>query len=272
MQQNELMHHGVKGMKWGVRRNKKKPISTFRAQINATKAAEEARKKSIAESRASGDKGIGSFARANRKALAAKRRAYDESIAKDKAYNKQLKAEKKAGKAAVKEAKQDYRNSLDNAKLKRRAAYKTADDVYEKTMREERDAVNAVEEKFAKKQNSIDAQYKSEIDGYRQKADSAKHDMDFWGENSSFYGHYKSIYDQSIRDIADAESRHRGATSANKVLRDMEAIKVRDSYRDQSEKAYADREAAYVKAGKEYVDAILTAENTYKATKKKYKS
>lgn len=91
-----LYHHGVKGMRWG--RRKAKYITAYQAQKNATKAAEEARKKSIAESRASGDKGIGSFARANRKALNAKRKAYGESINKDKAYNKELRADKKVSK------------------------------------------------------------------------------------------------------------------------------------------------------------------------------
>ena len=87
----ELYHHGVKGMKWGIR--KKRYITGFQAKRNATKAAEEARKKSVAESRASGEKGIGSFRKANRKALAAKRKAYDESMAKDVATNRRLREE-----------------------------------------------------------------------------------------------------------------------------------------------------------------------------------
>ncbi len=107
----ELYHHGVKGMKWGVRRyqnpdgsltpsGKKRYrstgyVSTFQAKRNATRAANEARKKSIADSRANGPKGIGSFQKANRKALAAKRQAYDESMARDRAHNEQLKLTKK---------------------------------------------------------------------------------------------------------------------------------------------------------------------------------
>lgn len=92
---NKLYHHGVKGMKWGVRRNRDRYITGYQAKVNATKAAEEARKKSVAESRASGDKGVGSFQRANRKALNAKRKAYGESIKKDLEYNKQLRANKR---------------------------------------------------------------------------------------------------------------------------------------------------------------------------------
>lgn len=93
MNNYELQHHGVKGMKWGVR---KRYITAAQSQRNASRAANEARKNSIAESRASGDKGMGSFARANRKALNAKRQAYSQSIANDKEHNRQLRAEKKA--------------------------------------------------------------------------------------------------------------------------------------------------------------------------------
>lgn len=105
--ETELYHYGVKGMKWGVR--KKRPISSFQSKRNATKAANEARKKSIAESRASGDTGLGSFHRANRKALNAKRKAYGESIQRDRVYNKQLRAERKAVKE---QAREDHRKSL----------------------------------------------------------------------------------------------------------------------------------------------------------------
>lgn len=105
---SELYHYGVKGMKWGVR--KKGYVTVAKAQRNAAKAANEARKKSLAESRASGDKGIGSFQRANRKALNAKRKAYGESIAKDRAYNKQLRDKKKAVNDTTRKSGQPIRN------------------------------------------------------------------------------------------------------------------------------------------------------------------
>lgn len=88
MNNNELQHYGVPGMKWGVR--KKGYITVGQGKRNAYRAANEARKKSIAESRASSDSSKpGSFARANRKAVAAKKQAYVESIKKDKAHNKE---------------------------------------------------------------------------------------------------------------------------------------------------------------------------------------
>lgn len=90
---DDLMHYGVPGMKWGHR--KTGYVTGYQAKKKATIAAEAARKKSIAESRASGDTGIGSLRRANRKALNAKRKAYGESMKADIDHNKQLRAEKK---------------------------------------------------------------------------------------------------------------------------------------------------------------------------------
>lgn len=90
---DDLAHYGVPGMRWGHR--KTGYITGFQAKRNATKAANEARKKSIAESRESGDKGVGSYQRANRKALNAKRKAYGESMKTDIDHNRQIRAEKK---------------------------------------------------------------------------------------------------------------------------------------------------------------------------------
>ena len=102
MNDQELIHYGVPGMKWGKR--KAKYVTVYQAQKKATKAAEQARKESISESRASGPKGLGSFQKANRKALNAKRKAYRDSMAADRAHNKQLRDNKKQvenGKKAV---------------------------------------------------------------------------------------------------------------------------------------------------------------------------
>lgn len=92
---DELYHHGVKGMKWGVRRKRAALITVAKANRNANERANDAYKKSLAESKNSGDKGVGSYRRAKQKASEAKRAAYKESIKNDKAYNKQLKADYK---------------------------------------------------------------------------------------------------------------------------------------------------------------------------------
>ena len=103
-----LSHHGIKGMRWGVRRfqtkdgsltpsGKKRYATTAQGVRNANQAAKDARKKSLAESRAT-ESGIGSYRRAMNKASSAANEAYRNSIAKDKAYNKQLREEKKAAK------------------------------------------------------------------------------------------------------------------------------------------------------------------------------
>jgi hypothetical protein len=106
---DELYHHGVKGMKWGVR---KKYISGRMANKRARDAGEKARKESIAADKASGKRMT--FRQINKNANAARKEAYDKSKADDKAYNQKLRAERKKKAANFKQHR--YEISLSRSK------------------------------------------------------------------------------------------------------------------------------------------------------------
>lgn len=98
---NELMHHGIKGMKWGVRRYQKKDGSYTLAGANrrAQEAGRKAAKESWAKSKASPDSNkLGSGRKALNAASVAKKKAERASLQSDKAHNKQIRANKKANK------------------------------------------------------------------------------------------------------------------------------------------------------------------------------
>ena len=107
---DNLQHHGVKGMKWGKRKDKY--VTVFQSQRNALSAAEKARRKVIDDSREAGIKGIGSFRKVNREVLNAKRKAYGESIKADRNYNAQLRAKRKS---AIKRVATDSVSSIKTA-------------------------------------------------------------------------------------------------------------------------------------------------------------
>lgn len=104
---NELNHYGVKGMKWGHR--KQRPISVRERSKRARAAGADAYRKTTIEN---GGKLYGKKnpVLAKHPSLAAKgkaRKAYDaakkESLQESTAYNKQLRAKKKAEKKAIRE-------------------------------------------------------------------------------------------------------------------------------------------------------------------------
>ena len=108
---DELAHHGIKGMKWGVRRWQTKDGGLTAAGRKryrdddklitgrqASKKANVARKSAIKELNDSPEKHtLHQYNKAARKAA-------KESIAEDKAFNRNLRAERKAAKIAGKEA------------------------------------------------------------------------------------------------------------------------------------------------------------------------
>lgn len=99
----ELYHHGVKGMKWGKRKDKY--VTARQGLKNARAAGQDAWRKSVSDN---GGTLVGrskQFAvyknpadkfRGRKAATDAYKNAYKESIKADKAYNKQLRVERKA--------------------------------------------------------------------------------------------------------------------------------------------------------------------------------
>ena len=114
MQQNELSHYGVLGMKWG--KHKAKGYVTVRqASKNAKAAMDKARKDSIAADKAKSKSGERvTYRQASKNASEAMKTARKESIAKDKAHNQQRRSEKKQFKSDVKTLRKTWDQPLVN--------------------------------------------------------------------------------------------------------------------------------------------------------------
>ncbi len=99
MSNNKLTHHGILGMKWGVRRTQKqlKYVTIRQANKNAKNAMKEARLDSIAKDRASSK--YVTVRQANKNARKAMKEARLNSIAKDKELNKTLREAKQKSKS-----------------------------------------------------------------------------------------------------------------------------------------------------------------------------
>lgn len=101
---DELYHHGVKGMKWGVR--KKKYVTVRQASKNASKAYKDSFKEDKARSkslREQGEKGI-----TVRQATKNANKARKDSVINDVTYNKGLRQQKKMLKKVEKMERKEF--------------------------------------------------------------------------------------------------------------------------------------------------------------------
>lgn len=105
----ELYHHGVKGMKWGVRKKTDSYTTARQAHKSAKAAGKQAAKDAINSMNASPKKHT--LREYNNAARNAKRQAQMESFRESKAISKQKRAEKKAVKA---EKEKKFRDSLND--------------------------------------------------------------------------------------------------------------------------------------------------------------
>lgn len=83
---NTLQHHGVKGMKWGVRRARPKYVTVRQAYNNARQKEQDARRNALQDAKSQGMTVRNAFKSMNKAGQAAKR----QSIYDDQAYNQQM--------------------------------------------------------------------------------------------------------------------------------------------------------------------------------------
>lgn len=103
----ELYHHGVKGMKWGVRKKKEdRYVSRFQAHRNASKAAKESREADIKN-------GVSSISAMQRHATLAKAK----SRIADAEHNQNVRESRQAARKANREAIKERFKSTANKKI-----------------------------------------------------------------------------------------------------------------------------------------------------------
>lgn len=96
MSDYELYHHGVKGMKWGVRKKRDKYVSRLQSRINASKAAKESRESDVKN-------GVSSISTMQRHATLAKAKSRLADAEHNQNLRESRQADRKANREALKE-------------------------------------------------------------------------------------------------------------------------------------------------------------------------
>lgn len=128
MSEYTLMHYGVKGMKWGVRR-KQLPVSETRKKVDDAKADYKATKKSYNKAfnkayNYSSRRPVGQFV--NKKIKNESDRRWDDAYDKAKAYSTAKKQYKDAKAERKQKIKDTYNKIEKNASLKEKFVYNSA--------------------------------------------------------------------------------------------------------------------------------------------------
>lgn len=103
-----LCHHGVKGMKWGVRKKKDRYVSRIQSRRNAAKAAKESKADDI-------KKGVSSISTVQKHAALAKAK----SRLADAEYNQQVRENRQASRKANREVLKEKIKSTANKGLEK---------------------------------------------------------------------------------------------------------------------------------------------------------
>lgn len=277
----ELYHHGIKGQKWGRRRYQNPDGSLTPAGVKRYSAATRA---------ARGHGGPGVYVGNSRKlagykrdlefldkgghlsyGVTKKRQELLDKRDRENLKKKIAEAEGKANRAAAKkQAKEEYSTAKKSANTEYRKATKNADDEYEKDMASKNLELAKVKKTYDVKDEEIKRYYDSEISKHKEAADAAKSELEFWDNpDSYFYKKAEAKYNESMKAVKDAETRRDAQLLANKYARDNANISVNEKFHDNSETAEAKKNAAYVQAGKDYVESVRSAKQTYKESKKR---